>query len=87
VVEIVGGIVRLPEIQGPIVVRSPTVSQWPDACGSSCPGRVAPGILQQAYNFKPTKTPAAGNTMATAEFQNQKWSVVGCCAICPVGRR
>jgi tripeptidyl-peptidase-1 len=46
-VEIVGGIVRLPEVQGPIVVEEPSVAEWPDACGSSCPGRVAPGILEQ----------------------------------------
>jgi len=78
VVEIVGGIVRLPEIQQPIVVKddvdSNGVNEWPDACGKSCARKVAPGILQQRYKYSPVVTPAACSIFATAEFQGQKWS-------------
>jgi len=77
VVQIVGGIVRLPEIQTPIVVPdspSEVTSGWPDNCKGKCTGKVNPAVLMQAYNYTPVKTPAAGSIFATAEFQGQKWS-------------
>jgi tripeptidyl-peptidase-1 len=77
VVQIVGGIVRLPEIQMPIIVpnkaESPSVG-WPEPCGGKCANKVAPEILAEAYKYSPVKVPAKGNIIATAEFQGQKWS-------------
>jgi hypothetical protein len=72
VVQIVGGIVRLPEIQHPIIVKedksATDVNEWPDACGTSCPRKVAPGILQQRYKYTPVQTPAAGSIFGTPCF-------------------
>jgi subtilase family serine protease len=61
VVEIVGGIVRLPEIQTPIIVPDSDVgASWPEPCGSKCANKVAPEVLMQAYNYTPVKSPAPG---------------------------
>lgn len=71
VVEVVGNIVRLPEIQNPIIVPdSPNTdaevgSSWPSPCSGKCANKVAPEILMQAYNFTPVKTPAAGSILVT----------------------
>jgi tripeptidyl-peptidase-1 len=79
----VGGIVRLPEIQRPIVVpdtledEAASVSGWPVPCTgggkSECSNKVAPAVLAQAYNYTPVATAANGSIFATAEFQGQKW--------------
>lgn len=41
------------------------------ACNGKCKGFTTPAVLQKAYNFKPVKNVAAGNSMAVAEFQLQ----------------
>jgi tripeptidyl-peptidase-1 len=80
VVELVGGIARLPAIRGAKIVdasNEKAPAAWPAGCTGCGATFVTPAVLAQRYGTSDalaTLKPAAGNRMGTAEFQGQYWN-------------
>ena len=77
-VALVDDLIRLPDVQSTLSRIVPqNKAQMKEAASfgtcSSCPSSyISPSVLQQTYSYTPlTGTPAPGNGVAVAEFQNQ----------------
>eukprot|EP00928_Gymnodinium_smaydae_P013701 TRINITY_DN14980_c0_g6_i2.p1 TRINITY_DN14980_c0_g6~~TRINITY_DN14980_c0_g6_i2.p1 ORF type:complete len:596 (+),score=122.56 TRINITY_DN14980_c0_g6_i2:32-1819(+) len=71
---LVGNLVQLPSLTGPLAVESSPEANddFPNGCGGGCKGKVTPLVLQKAYQLE-TSPNVANTSMAVAEFQGQSW--------------
>lgn len=78
VVALVDGITLLPGIRALHMVPSVGAPTWEEYCpGGRCTGKLTPNVTAQLYNslpLTPDFKPAAGNGVAVAEFQGQKYT-------------